>query len=515
VRLDDVAAAARRPDRPAEENVVDEDEIGRPMVAQGPRVRLDPGVELCARAVLDPLDLVAVVAVEHEHGQQPVHVRLDRVGAAEIKALWMRLLGEDGHVVSLAHPLTRQLARVDVRASAPEEVAMPYVDPHQRGHGNRCGPAGSFSAVRILYGVNGEGMGHATRSEVVIGALLKEHDVRVMASGAAFKFLEPRLGHVSEIFGPSFAMDHGEIRRWATVRHTMTAATRELPGSVKRWMGVVDEWRPEVVVTDFEPLSGIYARSSRTPLVCVDNIHMIDRCRHDEEITDGAVEDYRIARAVTRAMVPTAGDYVITTFFKPPLARGRTVLVPPIVRPEIVAATPVRGDHLLVYSGGSDELTDALRDCGVPSRVYGMRDGEEVGTKDGSIEYRARSVDGFLDDLVSARGVITGGGFSLLSEAVYLGKPVLSVPLRGQFEQLMNARYLHREGFGMCAPAIDAATLSSFLDELDGYHERLEAYVQDGNVEAIDTITERVTAAGADTRRDRARARRAAKRRAR
>ena len=182
---------------------------------------------------------------------------------------------------------------------------------------------------------------------------------------------------------------------------------------------------------------------------------MIDRCRHDEEIIGGEREDFRIACAVTRAMVPTAGDYVITTFFRPPLLRGRTVLVPPIVRPAIVAAQPERGDHLLVYSGGSDELTDALRDCGVPSRVYGMRDGPEVGTTDGPIEYRPRSVDGFLEDLVSARGVITGGGFSLLSEAVYLGKPVLSIPLRGQFEQLMNARYLEREGFGMCAPAID------------------------------------------------------------
>jgi uncharacterized protein (TIGR00661 family) len=369
--------------------------------------------------------------------------------------------------------------------------------------------------VRILYGVNGEGMGHATRSQVVIDALLEEHDVRVMASGAAFKYLEPRLGHVSEIFGPSFAMDHGEIRRWATVKHTMTAASRELPGSVKRWMGVVDEWRPEVVVTDFEPLAGIYARSAHVPLVCVDNIHMIDRCRHDDEITAGAMDDYRIARAVTRAMVPTAGDYVITTFFEPPLARGRTRLVPPIVRPEIVAAKPVRGDHLLVYSGGSNELTEALRECGLPSHVYGMRDGEEVGTTDGQIEYRARSVDGFLADLVSARGVITGGGFSLLSEAVYLGKPVLSVPLHGQFEQLMNARYLEREGFGMCAETINAATLSAFLEELDGYHNRLEAYVQDGNAQAIDTISETVSAAGAASRRDRARARREAKKRQR
>jgi uncharacterized protein (TIGR00661 family) len=365
--------------------------------------------------------------------------------------------------------------------------------------------------VRILYGVNGEGMGHATRSEVVIGALLAQHDVRVMASGAAFRYLTGRLGHVSEIFGPSFAMEHGEIRRWASVTHTVAAARRELPSSVKRWIAAVDEWRPDVVVTDFEPLSGIYARASHTPLVCVDNIHMIDRCAHDAAIVDGAREDFRIARAVTRTMVPTAGDYVITTFFTPQLIRGRTSLVPPIVRPAIVDATPVRGDHLLVYSGGSDALIDALRHAGVPCRVYGMRDGPEVGTRDGAVEFRPRSVDGFLADLVSARGVITGGGFSLLSEAVYLGKPVLSVPLRGQFEQLMNARYLDRAGFGMCAPAVDAAALDAFLAQLDAFHDRLAGYVQAGNDDALATIEAVVAAAGADTRRDRARARREAR----
>ena len=64
-------------------------------------------------------------------------------------------------------------------------------------------------------------------------------------------------------------------------------------------------------------------------------------------------------------MVPTAGDYVITTFFKPPLLRGGPSSCRRS-RPDIVAAKPTRGDHLLVYSGGSDELTDALRDCGCP-----------------------------------------------------------------------------------------------------------------------------------------------------
>jgi uncharacterized protein (TIGR00661 family) len=358
-------------------------------------------------------------------------------------------------------------------------------------------------------------MGHATRSEVVINSLLDGHDVRVMASGAAFEYLSGRLGHVSEIFGPSFAMEDGEIRRWASVTRTVKIAREKVPSSVRNWTEAIAEWRPDVVVTDFEPLSGIYARTHATPLVCVDNIHMIDRCRHDDEILDGAHEDFQLARAVTEAMVPHAGDYVITTFFEPPLLRGRTTLVPPIVRPEIVAAKPVRGDHVVVYSGGSAALADALRDCGVRCHVYGMRDSEDVGSTDGCIEYRPRSVDGFLEDLVTSRGVITGGGFSLLSEAVYLGKPVLSVPLKGQFEQLMNARYLEREGFGICAADIDRQTVSVFLDRLDEFHTQLGTYEQDGNRAAIAVITATVEAAGTESRRDRARTRREARRRER
>lgn len=367
--------------------------------------------------------------------------------------------------------------------------------------------------MKIMYGVNGEGMGHATRSEVVIAALRADHDVRVMASGAAFRHFDGRLGHVSQIFGPTFAMEEGQIRRWGSVRLTAGALRREMPASVSTWMEAVREWSPDVVITDFEPLSGIYARWSRTPLICVDNIHMIHRCRHDDAIVEGARDDYRVAKAVAGAMVPTAGDYVITTFFRPSGLRGRIALVPPIVRPEIVAARPRRGEHLLVYSDGSPELAEALRACGLPCRVYGMRDGPLVGTTDGLIEYRPRSVDGFLDDLVSARGIVTGGGFSLLSEAIYLGKPALSVPLRGQFEQLMNARYLEREGFGAYAAAIDSEVLSSFVTRLDEYQERLDAYEQDGNSAALDVIRARVEAAGDHTPRDRTRLRRQARRR--
>jgi uncharacterized protein (TIGR00661 family) len=358
-------------------------------------------------------------------------------------------------------------------------------------------------------------MGHATRSQVVIDDLLRAHDVRVVASGAAFRYLRDRLPRVDEIFGPSFAMKEGEIQRWATVRQNLTKGPRELPDTVRRWMKLVHEWRPEVVITDFEPLAGRYARATRTPLVCVDNINMLDRCRHDAEIIGREREHFLLARAVTRAMVPTAGDYIITTFFQPPLARGRTILVPPILRPEVVAAEPMPGDHLLVYSSGEEELLEALRSSGVVCRVYGMRGGPEETVVEGNLEFRPRSNEGFLEDLRSARGVVAGGGFSLLSEAVYLGKPVLSVPLQGQFEQLMNARYLQREGYGMCATEVTPAVLSEFLGRLEDFEKALAGYEQVGNTVALRTIEDCAVAAGSEDRRTRRKARRVARRRVR
>lgn len=75
--------------------------------------------------------------------------------------------------------------------------------------------------MRIVYGVNGEGMGHATRSELVISDLLRDHEVRVVASGAAYRYLSGIFEDVSQVFGPSFAMDQGRIQRWASFTGTL------------------------------------------------------------------------------------------------------------------------------------------------------------------------------------------------------------------------------------------------------------------------------------------------------
>jgi len=129
VRLDRVGRSDRRADRAPEQDVVAEDEVGRKLIAQRACVRLDPGVELGSRAVLEELDLVALVAVAHEDGQEPADIRPHELRPPEVVELRVRLLAEDGHVVTREAPLARQGAGVDVRPGPAEQVPVPEQDP--------------------------------------------------------------------------------------------------------------------------------------------------------------------------------------------------------------------------------------------------------------------------------------------------------------------------------------------------------------------------------------------------
>ena len=63
-----------------------------------------------------------------------------------------------------------------------------------------------------------------------------------------------------------------------------------------------------------------------------------------------------------------------------------------------------------------------------------------------------------------------------MSEAVHLHVPMLAVPIEGQYEQELNARYLEKLGYGAWAPALDAAVIGRFLERTDEYARGLEAY---------------------------------------
>jgi uncharacterized protein (TIGR00661 family) len=353
--------------------------------------------------------------------------------------------------------------------------------------------------VRILYGAVGEGLGHATRSGVVAEHLIgRGHEVKMVASGRAFPYLSERLPDVEEIWGLSFALVDGQVDTWRSVWKNLRGGARGVPQDLAHGVRIARSFKPELVITDFDGFAYAFAKTERLPVISLGNIQMTARCEHDETILHGAHVPYREARTFVRAKLPLAHRYLITTFFYPPVSAPRTILVPPILRTEIVAAAPEDGGHVLAYGRIAQSSIDALVATGVPCHLYGARDGLEGDVVEGTLTYKPFSNDGFVEDLRTCRGVVASAGFSLMSEAVYLRKPMLAIPLAGQFEQIMNARYLEKLGFGVAADQIDEPALERFLDGEARHRDALAGYEQDGNVVTLatveDTIAELVAA---------------------
>jgi uncharacterized protein (TIGR00661 family) len=353
--------------------------------------------------------------------------------------------------------------------------------------------------MRILYGVVGEGMGHATRSSVILEHLTQHHDVHVVVSGRARDYLAQRFENVHKIWGLTIQYEGNSVRKLGTLLENLKGAVTGLPSNIKAYFDLVDEFRPDVVVSDFESFSKLYGTNHRLPVISVDNMQIINRCEHDPALLAGHEREFELTKSIVKAKLPGCFHYLIATFFYPEVRKDRTTLLPSILRPEILSARSEPGEHLLVYQTSTTNagLMSALKQSGLPCRVYGVRRGIKADEVEGNLTFRPFSEAGFIDDLRTARAVVAGGGYTLMSEAVYLRKPVLSLPVQGQFEQTLNALYLEQLGYGRHAAALDEPTLSAFLADVPRCADKLKGYSQDGNrlmLEALDLQIARATA---------------------
>ena len=331
--------------------------------------------------------------------------------------------------------------------------------------------------MRILYGVVGEGMGHATRSMVILRHLVEsgQHEIEIVVSGRAHAFLRkafPTL-QVHEIAGLTMVYEDNEVQR----RKTAFDIFKKLPAfaeNFETFTRLAEGFRPELVVSDFESFAYLFAKKYDLPVISIDNMQIINRCALDVDIPDEEEASFKMAKAIVKAKLPHCDHYLITTFFFPEIRKRRTSLHPPILRDAVLDAQTSRGDHVLVYqtSDTFTELVPTLQRLPGKFFVYGLKRDEQLG----NVTLKGFSEDGFVRDLASARAVLAGGGFSLMGEAVYLGKPLLAVPLEGQFEQTLNALYLQSLGYGEYHRELSETAIASFLYKAEGYAEKLERY---------------------------------------
>jgi len=352
--------------------------------------------------------------------------------------------------------------------------------------------------AKIIYGLAGEGMGHATRSKVVIQHLLsKGHDVHVVASHRAYDFLAKSFPKITRIPGLQMKYKDNRVLKmstvWENIRHKKGEDAKKAIELVK---GIIKEDRPDLIITDYEPivahLAGMMSwdavmGKNKIPLVSIDNMHVISNCKLD--VPKKFRDDYLVVKYGNDLMVPPQNvcEYLVTTFFYPKVKRRKTILIPSLIRDAVINKKPSDGSHILVYqtSKSYTSMFDIMKSFKREKFVvYGFN----VSKRDKNLVFRKFSENGFINDLASCKAAITNGGFTMMSEAVFLGKPVLSVPVKRHFEQICNALYLDRAGYGEFHEELTSSALAGFLYKLQDYKHNLKKYRQKDNSKSLGVV---------------------------
>ena len=249
------------------------------------------------------------------------------------------------------------------------------------------------------------------------------------------------------------------------------------------------DFEPHVVITDFEPMTAYLANHYELPLVTIDNQHRMRYMRYP--CPEDLRNDARVTETVIRLLVPRPDLSLVTTFYFGEVTNERTKLFPPILRREVLELEVEDGaadGHVLVYfTKGFESFLEHLSAAGRERFVvYGAgREGAQ-----GNLDFRAPGPE-FLEDLRTAKAVVSTAGFTLMTECLHLGKPLLALPMAGQFEQELNALLLEEAGYGKNGRAAGAETVGDFLYRIPEFRERLESYPRADNTalfEELDTL---------------------------
>ena len=350
--------------------------------------------------------------------------------------------------------------------------------------------------VRIIYGIQSDGLGHYSRSKLVIDFLLKKgHEVKIVTSGKPYELMKDDY-NVECIERIHFVYENNRVNYTKTLYSNFVKFPTILKDGLRKTKRIFNEFKPELAIIDVEIFTARVARKKRIPMIAVDNIHSIART----DATKIVKKKFKLFEAEQRSFVEILAPrsscinhYFITSFFDANPTRKKTSIIPSLIREEIINKKNTKEkEHILVYqtSKTNKDLFPALKEITKEKFiVYGF----DIEKKEDNLEFKKTNIsNSFLDDLASCKAIITNGGFSLMSEAIFLKKPVMSNPVTGQFEQILNATQLEKEGYGMFVEKITSEKIKLFLKNLDRYKQNLENYKQEDNREALSQIEKKI-----------------------
>ncbi|MEI6233012.1 MAG: glycosyltransferase family protein [Planctomycetota bacterium] len=348
--------------------------------------------------------------------------------------------------------------------------------------------------MRILYGVNGYGRGHATRTLAVLPELAKQHQLLVLAGGDAYPAFtaEYQVVRIPTLGFAYRATSNGQRKRsnFATIRRNFPAAVDLFCNGPTFTMvrEIVEEFAPDIVISDAETWTHHVAASLKIPRIGFDHIGIMAYCIPELDLLD------RIKACLDttcyRTLMGQPDRILISSFYDAPPSRPGVRVIGTLPRQTVREVVPTIGSHLLVYlNRGQDqlhhELINTLDAIGLPVHIYGT---EKRGWQ-GRLSFMPPSNLPFLEDLASCRAVISTAGNQLIGESIFLGKPVLVLP-ESCVEQRMNALAVERLGIGIRVDprSFSITHLRNYVERIDELRNNLKPHVRDGLKEALTVL---------------------------
>jgi uncharacterized protein (TIGR00661 family) len=336
-------------------------------------------------------------------------------------------------------------------------------------------------AERILYGVQGEGRGHASRSLQVIQWLLSRgYRVKVLTGGDALAVLGGMGLDLEEIpmIRYQFRPD-GSFSPWLTFVRNVKRALGLLLGvgeARNRVARIAAAFRPDLIISDFEPYLSRTAGSMGIPLLAIDHQHFLTESVLPRVSGFQNLIMLKIHQLGTSLMAGRPDRIITSSFYHFPKKRdSRAVFVGPFI-PVRLKGPPAECDgSITVYLKQPAYLRELSR---IMARrpetrfvVFSDWRVHAPGPLPGNVRLAPIGREEFLEQLAKGKALISTAGNQVIGEAVYLRKPVLAFPEPDVLEQELNASALRLSGFG------DSFRLEDFSErDWDAFERKLPEF---------------------------------------
>jgi len=284
--------------------------------------------------------------------------------------------------------------------------------------------------MKILYGINGTGNGHIIKSINIISELKKLGvDVDILVSGTNHQINIPYDINY-KLHGVSF-----EYTKNGSVDYIKTALNLRPAAFIKDIRLDVKSY--DKVVTDFEPVTAWACKLSKKD--CIGVSHQYSFLSDKSPRPDISL----IGEFVLNKLAPVSEP--IGLHFN----KYDSFIKHPVIRTDIVNSKPNDFGYYTVYlpSYNTKMVIHELSKYSEDFHIFSKEVTKSLSIK--NITIFPSSIKRFMESFINCKGVITSAGFETPSEAIYMNKRLLVIPIRGQYEQLCNAKSLSDMGIAV------------------------------------------------------------------